>query len=144
MLSSFGIQWFMAGLGGWKPPSGTGGRQIWLQLFPGAFQVNRCVLGLNSEGLCWDIAIQFFLPGFIPEFTNTPCSTLHLTLEDSGAGGVQLHLRDPALGWRLCLTVLLGEDFRTRLSFIYYLSIIIIKLYDYYTFYEKFTLTSFT
>ena len=113
MLSSFGIQWFTAGLGGWKPPSGTGGRQIWLQLFPDAFQVNRCVLGLNSEGPCWDIAIQFFLPGFIPEFTNTPCSTRHLTLEDSGAGGVQLHLHDPALGWRLCLTVLLGEDFRT-------------------------------
>ena len=87
---------------GWRPPGGTGGRQIWLQLFPGPIQVKRCVLGLNSEGPCWDIAIQFFLPGFIPEFTNTPCSTLHLTLEDSGAGGVQLHSRDPALGWRLC------------------------------------------
>ena len=50
----------------------------------------------------WDLAIYFLLPGFMSELTNTPCSVLPLILKDSGAGGVQLHSRDPALGWRLC------------------------------------------
>lgn len=57
---------------------------------------------VRNHSPTWDLAIHFLLPVFISEFTNTPCGVLPLILEDSGAGGVQLHSRDPALGWRLC------------------------------------------